>query len=80
MGNSTKVGRGYTKTDLNSSTRLEVARPRKSMPTICPQKGRNSLGRVKSKIGTFNSKVEPQSVAYLFKKFDLTARGWPPDL
>ena len=29
MGSSSKEGRGYTKTSLNSSTRLKVARPRK---------------------------------------------------
>ena len=53
MGNSSEGGRGYTKTSLNSSTRLEVARPRKSMPTICPQKGRNSLESINSKVGTW---------------------------
>ena len=34
MGNSSKGGRGYTKTGLNSGICLEVARPRKSMPNI----------------------------------------------
>ena len=44
-------------------------------PTLCPQKGRTSFRSVNSKVVTFNSKVEPQPVAYLSKKFDLTARG-----
>ena len=52
VGNSLKEGRGYTKTSLNSSTCLEVARPRKSIPILCPQKWRNSLGSVNSKVGT----------------------------
>ena len=49
--NSSKEGRDYTKTSLNSSTCLEVARPRTSIPTLCPQKRRNSLGSINSKIG-----------------------------
>ena len=53
VGNSSKEGRGYTKTSLNSNTCLEVAGPRKSIPTLCPWKGRNSLGGVNSKVGTW---------------------------
>ena len=34
MGTSSKGGRGYTKTSLNPSTCLEVARPRKSISTM----------------------------------------------
>ena len=51
VGNSSKEGRSYTKTNLNSSTCLEVARPRKSIPILCPRKRRNSLGSVNSKVG-----------------------------
>ena len=51
MGNSWEEGRGYTKTSLNSRTCLKVARPRKSIPTLCPQKRSNSLGSVNSKVG-----------------------------
>ena len=53
VGNSSKEGRGYTKTSRNSSTCLEVARPIKSIPTLCPQKRRNSLGSVNSKVGVW---------------------------
>ena len=48
VGYSSEGGRGYTKTSLNSSNCLEVAKPRKSIPTLCPWKRRNSLGSVKS--------------------------------
>ena len=51
VGNSSKEGRGYTKTGLNSGTCLEVARPRRSIPTLCPWKRGNSLGSVNSKVG-----------------------------
>ena len=51
VGNSSKEGRGYTKTGLNSGTCLEVARPRKNIPTLCPWKRGNSLGSVNSKVG-----------------------------
>ena len=53
MGNSSKEGRGYTKTSLNSSTHLEVPRARKSIPTLCPWKRRKSLGNVNPKTGTW---------------------------
>ena len=53
VGNSSKRGRGCTKTRLNSRTCLEVARPRKSIPTLCPQKRSNNLGSVNSKVGTW---------------------------
>ena len=52
VGNSSKEGRDYTKTCLNSSTCLEIAKPRKSIPTLFPRKGRNNLGNVNSKVGT----------------------------
>ena len=55
VGNSSKEGRGYTKTGLNSGTCLEVARPRKSIPTLCPWKRGNSLGSVNSKVGIWAS-------------------------
>ena len=51
--NSSKGGRGYTKTGLNPSTRLDVARPRESNPSTCPWKRKNSLGNVYSKVGTW---------------------------
>ena len=73
--NSSKEGRGYTKTNLNSSTCLEVARPRKSIPTLCPRKRRNSLGSVNSKVGTW-----AQPVIYSSKRLNPTAQGWPPCL
>ena len=53
VGNSSKEGRSYTKTSLNSSTLLEVARPRKNTSTLCPWKRRNSLWSIKSKVGTW---------------------------
>ena len=52
-GTPQKEGRGYTKTGLNSGTCLEVARPRKSIPTLCPWKRGNSLGSVNSKVGVW---------------------------
>ena len=51
VGNSSKEGRGYTKTGLNSGTCLEVARPRKNILILCPWKRGNSLGSVNSKVG-----------------------------
>ena len=51
VGNSSKEGRGYTKTSLNSGTNLEVARLRKSIPTLCPWKRGNNLGTINSKVG-----------------------------
>ena len=42
-----------TKTSINSSTFLEIARPRKSIPTLCPKKGRNSHRSVNLKVGTW---------------------------
>ena len=54
-GNSLKEVGGQTKTSLNSCTCLEVARSRKSIPTLCPQKRRNSLGSVNLKVGTWAS-------------------------
>ena len=51
VGNSSKEGRSYTKTRLNSGTCLEVARSKKSIPTLCPWKRGNSLGSVNSKVG-----------------------------
>ena len=41
----------YTKTSFNSSTCLEVARPRKSIPILCPWKRGNSLGSVNTNVG-----------------------------
>ena len=53
VGNSSKEGRGYTKTSLNSSAYLEVARPRKSITTLRLQKRRTSLGNINLKVGTW---------------------------
>ena len=50
VGNSSKEDRGYTKINLNSSTCLEVARPRERIPTLCSRKRGNSLGSVNSKV------------------------------
>ena len=74
MGNSWEEGRGYTKTSLNSRTCLKVARPRKSIPTLCPQK-RIALGVLTQRLGS-----EPQPVAYLSKRLNPTAPVWPPCL
>ena len=52
VGYSSKEGRRYTKTGLNSGTSLEVVRPRKSVPTLCPWKRGTSLSlSVHSKVG-----------------------------
>ena len=51
MWNSSKEGRGYSKTSVNSGICLEVVTPSKSIPTLCPWKRGNSLGSVNSKVG-----------------------------
>ena len=53
MGNFSKKGRSYNKTSLNSSNCFEVARPRKKIPNLCPQKRRKNLESVNSKVGTW---------------------------
>ena len=49
---SSTEGRSYTKTGLNPGTRFEVAKPRESIPSICPQEGRHRFGNVNLKVGT----------------------------
>ena len=73
VGNSSKEGRGYSKISLNSSTCLEIARPRKSIPTLCPRKGRDSFGSVNAKVGTLAS-----ACSLLIQELGPTAQGWPP--
>ena len=46
-----KEGRGYTKTSLNSSTHLEVARPGKAFQLYVHER-EGVLGSVNSKVGT----------------------------
>ena len=76
VGNSSKEGRGYTKTSLNSGTCLEVARPRKSIPTLCPLKRGNSLGNVNSKVRIWAPACSLLIQETRFK----TSWGWPPCL
>ena len=52
MGNSSKGGKGYTKTSLNSSTHLEVARPGKAFQLYVHER-EGVLGSVNSKVGTW---------------------------
>ena len=79
MGNSLKEGRGYTKTGLNSGTRLEVARPtppkKKKFQLYVHEREGIGLGVLAQRLGS-----EPQPVAYLSRKLDPTTRGWPPCL
>ena len=72
--NSSKEGRGYTKTGLNSGTCLEVARPRKSILYVqlyvqlyAHENKGIVLGVLTQRLGP-----EPQSVAYLSKRLDPT--------
>ena len=85
VGNSSKEGRGYTKTGLNSGTCLEVARPKKSIPTLCPWKRDNSLGSVNSKIGIWaptSSLFIQEAWPNLPRLFSLPSKSciyWNPD-
>ena len=72
---SSKEGRDYTKTNLNSSTCLEVARHRKTFQLYVHVKEGIALGVLTQKLGP-----EPQPVAYLSKSLNPTMRGWPPCL
>ena len=63
MGDSSKEGRGYTKTGLNSGTCLEVARPRKSIQLYVHETEGIALGMLTQRLGS-----EPQPVAYLSKR------------
>ena len=72
MGNSSKGGRGYTKTGLNSGTCLEVARSKKAFQLYVHERERIALAVLTLRLGP-----EPQSVAYLSKRVDSTAQGWP---
>ena len=75
MGNSSKEGRGYTKTGLNSGTCFEVARPRKNIQLYVHKREGIALGVLNQRLGS-----EPQPVSYLSKKLNPTTRGWPPYL
>ena len=75
MGNSSKEGRGYTKTGLNSGTCLKVARPRKAFQLYVHEREGIALGVLTQRLGS-----EPQPVAYWSKRLDLTTRDWPPCL
>jgi len=68
VGNTSKEGRGYTKTGLNSSIRLEVVRPRKSFQLYVHEKEGIALGVLTQMLGP-----EPQSVAYFSKRLNPTA-------
>ena len=52
VGNPSKEGKGYTKTSLNSSTHLEVARPGKAFQLYVHER-EGVLGSVNSKVGTW---------------------------
>ena len=73
VGNSSKAGRGYTKTGLNSGTCFEVARPEKAFQVYVHEREGIALGVLTQRLGS-----EPQPVAYLSKKLDPTTWGWPP--
>ena len=75
VGNSSKEGRACNKTSLNSSNCLEVARPRKAFQLFVHEKEGKTLGVLTQRLGP-----EPQPVAYLSKRLDPTAWGWPPCL
>ena len=75
VGNSSKVGRGYTKTGLNSGTCLEVARSKKTFQLYVHEREGIALGVLTQRLGS-----EPQPVAYLSKRLYPTAQGWPPCL
>ena len=73
VGNPSKEGKGYTKTSLNSSTHLEVARPGKAFQLYVHEREGIGLGVLTQRLGS-----EPQPIAYLSKKLDPTTWGWPP--
>ena len=74
-GNSSKGGRGYTKTGLNSGTCLEVAKSKKAFQLYVHEREGIALGVLTQRLGS-----EPQPVAYLSTRLDPTAQGWPPCL
>ena len=69
MGNSSKEDRGYTKTNLNSALRLPD--PEKEFQLYVHEIEGIALGVLTQSLGP---------VAYLCKRLDPTARGWPPCL
>ena len=69
MGNSSKEDRGYTKTNLNSTLRLPD--PEKEFQLYVHEIEGIALGVLTQSLGP---------VAYLCKRLDPTARGWPPCL
>ena len=75
VGNSSKEGRGYTKTGLNLGTCLGLPDPENAFQLYVHERERIALGMLTQRLGS-----EPQPVAYLSKRLDLTAWGWPPHL
>ena len=67
MGNSSKEDRGYTKTNLNSTLRLPD--PEKEFQLYVHEIEGIALGVLTQSLGP---------VAYLSKRIDPTAQGWPP--
>ena len=75
MAKSSKGGRGYTKTSLNSRTPLRLPDPEKPFHLYAHENEALALGVLTQRLGP-----EPQPVAYLSKRLDPTAQGWPPCL
>ena len=73
VGNSSKEGRGYTKTGLNLGTCLGLPDPENAFQLYVHERERIALGMLTQRLGS-----EPQPVAYLSKKLNPTTRGWPP--
>ena len=75
MGKSSKGGRGYTKTSLNSRTALRLPDPEKAFHLYVHENEGIALGMLTQRLGP-----EPQPVACLSKSLDPTFQGWPPCL
>ena len=73
-GTPQKKAEATLKQALTQAPALEVARPRKSIPTLRPWKRGSSLGSVNSKVGTW------APACSLPKRFDPTALGQPASL
>ena len=75
VGNSLKEGRGYTKTGLNSGTRLRLPdtphktnKQKKTFQLYVHEREGIGLGVLTQRLGS-----EPQPVAYLSKRLNPTA-------
>ena len=76
MGNSSKEGRAYTKQALTQAPALKLPDPKKkTFQLYVHEREGIALGLLTQRLGS-----EPQPVAYLSKRLDPTARGWPPSL